>query len=109
MEYDLAVQKLLEALIQLKIITDYKEITGVGHRIVAGGEIFKESVVINDDVLAKIEALADLAPLHNSANAAGIKVLKFLPDIVSVGVFDTAFHATMPEVSLSLRYPKRIL
>ena len=98
---------MLEALIQLKIITDYKEITGVGHRIVAGGEIFKESVVINDDVLAKIEALADLAPLHNSANAAGIKAFKkVLPDIVSVGVFDTAFHATMPEVAYRYGIPK---
>ncbi|TLQ12522.1 acetate/propionate family kinase [Lactococcus raffinolactis] len=107
LEHDLAVQKLLEALIQLKIITDYKEITGVGHRIVAGGEIFKESVVINDDVLAKIEALADLAPLHNSANAAGIKAFKkVLPDIVSVGVFDTAFHATMPEVAYRYGIPK---
>lgn len=107
LEHDLAVQKLLEALIQLKIITDYKEITGVGHRIVAGGEIFKESVVINDDVLAKIEALADLAPLHNPANAAGIKAFKkVLPDIVSVGVFDTAFHATMPEVAYRYCIPK---
>ncbi|GAB2023118.1 hypothetical protein RyT2_21920 [Pseudolactococcus yaeyamensis] len=106
-EHEMAVQRVLEALIQLKIITAYKEITGVDHRIVAGGEIFKESVVINDGVLAKIEALADLAPLHNPANVAGIKAFqKVLPDVVSVGVFDTAFHANMPEVAYRYGIPK---
>lgn len=66
--------------------------------------------MINDDVLAKIEALADLAPLHNSANAAGIKAFKkVLPDIVSVGVFDTAFHATMPEVAYRTVSQKNIM
>ncbi|MBO0470968.1 acetate kinase [Enterococcus sp. DIV0242_7C1] len=97
-DHDVAVKMLLDKLIELNILSSYDEITGVGHRVVAGGEDFKDSVVIDDDVLAKIEKLADLAPLHNPANAMGIKAFKkILPDIISVAVFDTAFHTTMPK------------
>ncbi|MFD1900269.1 acetate kinase [Enterococcus termitis] len=97
-DHDVAVKMLLDKLIELKILSSYDEITGVGHRVVAGGEDFKDSVVIDADVLAKIEKLADLAPLHNPANAMGIKAFKkILPDIISVAVFDTAFHTTMPK------------
>lgn len=99
-----AVKLLLEDLLKFGIIGDYSEITGVGHRVVAGGEFFTESVLIDDAVLAKIEDLASLAPLHNPANAAGIRAFKeILPDITSVAVFDTAFHTTLPEVAY--RYP----
>lgn len=105
--HDAAVERLLAELLRLNIISDYQEITGVGHRIVAGGEIFKESVIITDDVLAKIETLSDLAPLHNPANISGIKAFKkILPDIISVAVFDTAFHTTMPEVAFRYGIPK---
>lgn len=91
-----AVKILLDDLIRFEIIASYDEITGVGHRVVAGGEIFKESVLIDDEALAKIEELSALAPLHNPANAAGIRAFKeILPDITSVAVFDTAFHSTM--------------
>lgn len=97
-DHDVAVKMLLDKLIELNILSSYDEITGVGHRVVAGGEDFKDSVVIDDEALAKIEALADLAPLHNPANAMGIKAFKkILPDIISVAVFDTAFHTTMPK------------
>ncbi|WP_086350377.1 acetate/propionate family kinase [Candidatus Enterococcus clewellii] len=97
-DHDVAVKMLLDKLIELGILSSYDEITGVGHRVVAGGEDFKESVVIDDEALAKIEALADLAPLHNPANAMGIKAFKkILPEIISVAVFDTAFHTTMPK------------
>ncbi|EOI03084.1 acetate kinase [Enterococcus moraviensis ATCC BAA-383] len=97
-DHDVAVKMLLDKLTELKILASYDEITGVGHRVVAGGEDFKDSVVIDDDVLAKIEKLADLAPLHNPANAMGIKAFKkILPEIISVAVFDTAFHTTMPK------------
>lgn len=97
-DHDIAVKMLLDKLIELNILTAYTEITGVGHRVVAGGEDFKDSVIIDDEALAKIEALADLAPLHNPANAMGIKAFKkILPDIISVAVFDTAFHTTMPK------------
>lgn len=97
-DHEIAVQMLLDQLIELKIIASYDEITGVGHRVVAGGEDFKDSVVITDDVLAKIEELSELAPLHNPANAMGIKAFKkILPEITSVAVFDTSFHTTMPK------------
>lgn len=99
-----AVKLVLDDLIRFEIIASYDEITGVGHRVVAGGELFKESVLIDDQVLAQIEELSSLAPLHNPANAAGIRAFKeILPDITSVAVFDTAFHTTMPEVAY--RYP----
>lgn len=97
-DHDIAVEMLLDQLITLNILTSHNEITGVGHRVVAGGEEFKDSVLVNDEVLEKIEKLADLAPLHNPANAMGIKAFKkILPEIVSVAVFDTAFHTTMPK------------
>lgn len=96
--HEIAVEKLLEQLLALGIIESYDEITGVGHRVVAGGEDFKESALIDDEVLAKIEKLGDLAPLHNPANATGIRAFKkLLPEITSVAVFDTAFHTTMPK------------
>lgn len=99
-----AVKILLDDLLAHHIIEDFSEITGVGHRVVAGGEYFKDSVLIDDEALAKIEELSALAPLHNPANAAGIRAFKnILPDITSVAVFDTAFHTTMPEVAY--RYP----
>ncbi|KAF1299102.1 acetate kinase [Enterococcus sp. JM4C] len=97
-DHEVAVKMLLDQLIDLKILASYDEITGVGHRVVAGGEYFKDSTVIEGDVLEKIEELADLAPLHNPANAMGIRAFKkILPDIISVAVFDTAFHTTMPK------------
>ena len=99
-----AVKILLDDLIRFDIIKSYDEITGVGHRVVAGGEYFKESTVVEGDVLEKIEELGLLAPLHNPANAAGIRAFKeLLPDITSVAVFDTSFHTTMPEKAY--RYP----
>lgn len=102
--HTLAVKILLDDLIRFNIIKTYDEITGVGHRVVAGGEYFKESTVVEGDVLEKIEELGLLAPLHNPANAAGIRAFKeLLPDITSVAVFDTSFHTTMPEKAY--RYP----
>ena len=99
-----AVKILLEDLKRFEIIQSYDEITGVGHRVVAGGEYFKESALVTDDVLEKIEELSLLAPLHNPANADGIRAFKeILPDITSVAVFDTSFHTTMPEKAY--RYP----
>lgn len=103
-DHTVAVKLLLEDLKRYEIITDFEEITGVGHRVVAGGEIFKSSVIIDEDVLVKIEELSSLAPLHNPANIAGIRAFKeILPNIISVAVFDTAFHTSLPEVAY--RYP----
>lgn len=99
-----AVKILLDDLIRLGIITAYDEITGVGHRVVAGGELFKESTIITEEVLEQIDELSLLAPLHNPGAVLGIRAFKkLLPDIISVAVFDTAFHTTMPAVAY--RYP----
>lgn len=73
------------------------DLVAVGHRVVQGGARFGRSVAIDDEVVATIEELADLAPLHNPANAAGIRVAREqLPDLPHVAVFDTAFHLSMP-------------
>lgn len=107
-DHTLAVKILLDDLIKHNIIEDYNEITGVGHRVVAGGEYFNESVLVDDEVIAKVEELSLLAPLHNPANAAGIRAFKeILPDITSVVVFDTAFHSSMPEVTYRYPLPNR--
>ncbi|MFI8103595.1 acetate kinase [Streptomyces sp. NPDC086023] len=77
---------------------DSPELAAVGHRVVHGGTRFTRPTVIDDEVLAEVQKLVPLAPLHNPANVTGIQVARSLrPDIPQVAVFDTAFHATMPE------------
>ena len=99
-----AVKILLDDLMRFNIIASFDEIAGVGHRVVAGGEYFKDSALVDEEVIQKVEELSLLAPLHNPANAAGIRAFKeLLPDITSVVVFDTSFHTTMPEKAY--RYP----
>ncbi len=101
-----AIQLMLDQLTKLEIITDFNEITGIGHRVVAGGEEFKDSAVIDDDVLQKIKDLAEYAPLHNPAAAMGIEAFKkILPNVLSVAVFDTSFHTSMPEVNYMYSIP----
>ena len=101
-----AVNNLMELLISLGIIEKYSEITGVGHRVVAGGEYFSKSVVVTDEVIQKIKNITELAPLHNPANLIGIQAFKeMLPDACSVVVFDTAFHQTMPEENFLYSVP----
>lgn len=78
-------------------IKSLKEIDAVGHRVVHGGEKFNSSVPINDEIIKEMEACIELAPLHNPPNLAGIYAVKeLMGDIPQVGVFDTAFHQTMP-------------
>lgn len=92
------VQLLLDTLLEKGIVKSLEEITGVGHRVVQGGEFFKDSALIDDSVIQKIQDLADLAPLHNPAHIIGIKAFqKALPAVPQVAVFDTVFHQTMPE------------
>ena len=80
------------------VIGDLSHIDAVGHRIVHGGEKFASSVIIDDEVIKAIEECNDLAPLHNPANIVGIKAcMKVMPNIPQCGVFDTAFHQTMPK------------
>lgn len=101
-----AVQYLLDQLINLGIVKDYNEITAVGHRVVAGGEFFKDSAVIDDDVMEKIDELSEYAPLHNPAELQGIKAFKkVLPDAFAVAVFDTSFHAGMPKMNALYSVP----
>ena len=78
-------------------IKNFDEIDAVGHRVVHGAEAFKGSEFITDEVISKIEECIDLAPLHNPPNLKGIYAMQsLLPDVPQVGVFDTAFHQTMP-------------
>ena len=93
-----AVKILMDKLLELKIVNSLEEIDGIGHRIVHGGAIYKESVVVTDKVLDDIIALSDLAPLHNPAHAICIKAFReVLPNTPMVVVFDTAFHQTIAE------------
>lgn len=99
-----AVLLLMDELIHFKLIREFREITGIGHRVVAGGEFFKGSTIITAEVLEEIKALSTLAPLHNPANILGIEAFqRLLPEALAVAVFDTAFHATLPEKAY--RYP----
>lgn len=95
-----AIRLVLEALTNPKtgVVASLEEIGAVGHRVVHGGEKFAQSVVLDREVLAAVEECNDLAPLHNPANLIGIEACrKLMPDTPMVGVFDTAFHQTMPE------------
>lgn len=87
-------------------IKSYDEIDAVGHRVVHGGEKFNKSVLIDDDVKAMIKECYDIAPLHNPANMTGIEAITALmPNVPQVGVFDTAFHQTMPAKSYIYALP----
>ena len=82
---------------EYKVIESLKEIDAVGHRIVHGGELFNKSVLIDEDVIAKIDQCSALAPLHNPAAILGIRACqKAMPGVPMSAVFDTAFHQTMP-------------
>ncbi len=82
------------------VMASLDELDGVGHRVVQGGSFFDKSVLIDDQVLQKIDELSVLAPLHNPAAVLGIKAVKnILPNVPQVAAFDTAFHQTMPEES----------
>ncbi len=97
-DHAVAAKLVLEKLVDMNIVDDYDDITGVGHRVVHGGESFSDSVVINETVLEAIKEVSDLAPLHNPANLTGIQAFQeVLPDVPMVAVFDTAFHQTMKE------------
>ncbi len=90
-------------------IKSFDEIDAVGHRVVHGGETFHSSVLINKEVVQKIEECIDLAPLHNPPNLKGVIAMQeLLPDIPQVAVFDTAFHQTMPEYAYLYGLPSRL-
>lgn len=87
-------------------IRDYREIDAVGHRIVHGGERFASSVRITQEVIDRLIECVELAPLHNPANLAGIRAIdKILPDTPQTGVFDTAFHQSIPDYAYLYAFP----
>jgi acetate kinase len=91
---------------ETKVINSIKEIQAIGHRIVHGGEFFKESTIVTPDVIDKIEQLIPLAPLHNPANIMGIKICQeLMPKVPNVAVFDTAFHQTMTKENFLYAVP----
>ena len=99
-DHQLAIEYILAILLSTNhgVIKDRSDISAVGHRVVHGGEDFKDSVVIGPEVMAKLEECIELAPLHNPHNIRGIKACQSqLPDVPQVAVFDTAFHSRMPK------------
>ncbi|MDP4268914.1 MAG: acetate kinase [Bacteroidota bacterium] len=100
LEHQAAIEYILGVLLSEKYgcIKSLDEINAVGHRVVHGGEKFNSSVLIDDEVIAKMEECIEMAPLHNPPNLKGIYAVKSLmPNVPQVGVFDTAFHQTMPD------------
>ena len=104
--HSVAVGFLTKELLENNIVESLDEIKGVGHRTVQGADKISDSVVINEYVEDIIEKYKTLAPLHNPASLVGIKAFKeFMPNAVHVGVFDTAFHQTMPEEAYTYAVP----
>ena len=94
---------------EIGVIKSLKEIDAVGHRMVHGGEKFAKSVVITPEVIKAFEEVSDLAPLHNPANLKGIRAVEeLMPGLPQVGVFDTAFHQTMPQYSYMYALPYEV-
>lgn len=99
-DHEAALKQVADELARQGLGLDSPALAAVGHRVVHGGTRFTEPTLIDDTVLGEIEKLVPLAPLHNPANISGIKVARGLrPDLPQVAVFDTAFHATMPEAA----------
>ncbi|MBQ4527587.1 MAG: acetate kinase [Clostridia bacterium] len=107
-DHSVAISMVIDALTDKEhgVIADMKEIDAVGHRVVHGGEIFACSVVIDEKVKEALHVCSDLAPLHNPANIIGIEACeKAMPGVPQVGVFDTAFHQTMPKKAYMYALP----
>lgn len=106
-----AIKLVLEGVVDPKFggVKDISEVEAVGHRVVHGGEKFASSVKINDEVMKALEECVELAPLHNPANIMGIEACEaILPGVPMVGVFDTAFHQTMPKKSYLYGLPHEL-
>ncbi|GAQ26086.1 acetate/propionate family kinase [Tepidanaerobacter syntrophicus] len=110
-DHKVAVKLMLDALINKDygVIDDLCEISAVGHRVVHGAEKFSGSVIINSDVMEVLNECIEIAPLHNPPNIIGIEAVReMLPDIPTVGVFDTAFHQTMPKYAYMYGLPYKM-
>ncbi len=105
-DHAVAVEHLLKTLVDLKVVKNLNEIEGVGHRVVQGGNLFTESTKVVEGTIEKLSTISDLAPLHNPAAIVGYKAFKeALPKAGHVLVFDTAFHANMPETAYMYATP----
>ena len=107
-EHTAGVQFIFEVLTtgDYAVLKSLEELDAVGHRMVHGGEKFNKSAILNDEIMEVFEACNDLAPLHNPANIKGVNAVKaLLPNIPQVGVFDTAFHQTMPDYAYMYALP----
>ena len=110
-DHTVGLKRVAELLVDEKVgvISDPSEIQAVGHRLVHGGEAFTKTVVITDEVKEKVKELFPLAPLHNPANLIGVEVAeKVFPNATQIGVFDTAFHQTMPELAFRYAVPNEM-
>lgn len=106
-----AIKEIMDFLVsdENSVIESLDQIAAVGHRVVHGGETFKDSVLIDEDVISAIEHAIDLAPLHNPPNLKGIYAAKkAMPDIPHVAVFDTAFHHSLPSKAFLYAIPNRL-
>ncbi|MEC4565211.1 acetate kinase [Paenibacillus sp. CMAA1739] len=109
LEHTTAIRKVLNALTDAEhgVISSTSEIQAVGHRVVHGGEIFKQSALVTPEAKSEIRRLFDLAPLHNPASMMGIKAAETnMPEVPQVVVFDTSFHQTMPEKAYMYAIPR---
>lgn len=109
LEHTTAVRKVLDKLVdaEVGVLKSISEIDAVGHRVVQGGDLFNQSVIVDTEVKAGIRSLFDLAPLHNPAHMMGIRAVEMnMPNVPQVAVFDTAFHSTMPEKAFMYAIPK---
>ncbi|MCD6390366.1 MAG: acetate kinase [Desulfobulbaceae bacterium] len=108
-EHRQAIKVMAELLRESGAMTDVRELAGIGHRVVHGGESFHEPVLIDDTVMSAIEELIPLAPLHNPANLTGIRVaMDHARDVPQVAVFDTAFHQSIPEYGYLYALPYKL-
>lgn len=105
-DHNEAVMVMIEELIKNKVIESLSSIKGVGHRVLHGGEKYRDSVIITSDVLKNIVELTKLGPLHHPGEIAGIRAMEInLPGIRQVAVFDTAFHQSMPKENFLYAVP----
>jgi len=110
-DHTVGLKRVAELLVDEKVgvISDPSEIQAVGHRLVHGGEAFTKTVVITDEVKENVKELFPLAPLHNPANLIGVEVAeKVFPNATQIGVFDSAFHQTMPELAFRYAVPNEM-
>ena len=106
--HTVGIKKVLDILVdtELGVLSSLSQINAVGHRVAHGGELFKQSTVIDNNVIEGIKQLCELAPLHNPANLLGIEAVKTLmPNVPQVAVFDTSFHQTMPDYAYMYAIP----